>query len=82
LAVYVGQTDAKSVAFTWGTGVDQPGINEGAFALMLDSASVNANGYMVWRSDGTYNFWEIINGEPAVFLPTVSATLPFPQAGD
>ncbi len=85
MSVYVPVTGVEDVKLRWGVDADSAGIGEGGFALMLDSPSPDANGYLIFRHR-TYNYyalWTIVNGVPdsAVMQSPVS-TLPYPQAGD
>ena len=85
MAVYTPVKNAEAISLRWGTGADNAGIGEGGLALMLDSPSPNASGYLIFRHRifNYYALWTIINGAPdiAVAQSPVS-TLPYPQAGD
>lgn len=53
------------IAVTWGKDADNRGINQAAFAVMLDADRPDANGYMVWRNPiGYLILWTIENGRP------------------
>jgi len=65
LAVNRAVTNPTEVAITWGEGTTNVGVNGTALALRLDSDSVNANGYMVWRGPvGKLRLWTLENGVP------------------
>lgn len=69
LAVYTAQTNPTEVAIKWGKTADGKGVNEGGLALMLDTPSVDASGYLVWRTPiGYLELWTIINGMPEKFI--------------
>jgi len=69
LAVYMAQTDPTEVAIKWGRTADGKGVNEGGLALMLDKPSVDASGYLVWRTPiGYLELWTIVNGVPQKFI--------------
>ncbi len=63
MAVWKEYRDPVAVSYRWGAGADDGGINAGGFAVMLDAADPNANGYMVLRRQGTLRLYEIVNGE-------------------
>ncbi len=69
LAVYTAQTNPTEVAITWGKTADGKGVNEGGMAIMLDKPSVDASGYLVWRTPiGYLELWTIVNGVPQKFV--------------
>ncbi|MFQ5822511.1 MAG: Ig-like domain-containing protein [bacterium] len=84
MAVYVTQINPKQVSFTWGVNADANGIDLGGFALMLNSPSPDADGYLVWRrtSDNRIDLWTIVNGVPDTPIAQTATSLPPPSAGD
>jgi len=85
MAVYTPITNVEAAILRWGINADNTGIGDGGFALMLDEASPDANGYLLFRHRVTdkYALWTIVNGAPdqAIAQSAVSS-LPYPQAGD
>lgn len=83
IAAYAAQSNPTQVSFVWGSSADAAGINEGGFALMLDDAAYDANGYFLRiRSDGYINLWTIVNGIPSDEIDLIAGSLPQPGAGD
>ncbi len=81
LAVFVAHPGPNMVQYTWGVSADADGIREGAFAVMLDAASVDANGYMVWHAGTRLYLWSIEGGIPRTPILNIPAALPQPTAG-
>jgi lysophospholipase L1-like esterase len=84
MAVYRAQNNPFLVSFKWGVNADAAGIDEGGFALMLDAASTNANGYLLWRhtSSNKIDLWTIKNGAPASGIGQANASGSAPKSGD
>ena len=86
VAVYNRVTNNTFVSLHWGSNADSSGIGEGGLALMMDSASPDANGYLIFRhsSLNSYQLYEIIDGAPSGIAlgSSPESTTPFPQAGD
>lgn len=84
MAVYNARKNPISMQFQWGTTADTPGINEAGFALMLDSASTSANGYLLFRqaSSGQIRLWTIENGAPGHSIGSAAGQSGVPKAGD
>ena len=53
LAVYNAAANPYQVQFTWAGSANATGINAGGVAMLLDAASVTANGILVFRRDFT-----------------------------
>jgi lysophospholipase L1-like esterase len=85
MAVFEPVTGNEEINLRWGSNADSLGIGEGGFALMLDTPSPSASGYMVFRHT-TFNYyalWTIVGGVPDVSVAqSPVSTLPFPRAGD
>jgi hypothetical protein len=84
VAVYGPVSDAEDVSIRWGTNADRTGIGEGGLALMLDSPSPDANGYLIFRHRVTekYALWAVKNGAPDSLIANANGSTPYPQAGD
>ncbi|MFQ5631656.1 MAG: malectin domain-containing carbohydrate-binding protein, partial [bacterium] len=84
MAVYNAKKNPISMQFKWGASADKPGIDEGGFALMLDAASTNANGYLLFRqaSTGQIRLWTIENGAPGHSVASVVGQTGTPGSGD
>jgi hypothetical protein len=84
IAVYKSKSNPTTVSFKWGQNATAAGINSGGFALMLDSASPNASGYLVWRHTTSNNIdlWTIENGAPGHGVSQVAGSLAAPVAGN
>ncbi len=86
MAVYQPATGAEYVSLRWGSNADPAGIGEGGMALMLDSPTPTANGYLIFRHFGLdrYQLFELVNGAPSgpAVGSSPDASQPFPQAGD
>ena len=87
LAVFRLVEGVQTCQFNWGTTASQAGIDNGGFAVRLDTSDPNtADGYIVYRNveiGGPLVLKEIIDGE--IEPPTLDAvftSLPAPQAGD
>ena len=48
VAVYKGRTNPSIVKLVWGRNATSDGIGQGGMALMLNSASLTASGYLLW----------------------------------
>ncbi|MCK5737781.1 hypothetical protein KAH55_01315, partial [bacterium] len=83
-AVYTAEANPISVALVWDETADAAGINNGGFALMMDSPSSTANGYMLWRrtDSATLMLFTVSGGQPETQVATASAAPTAPQAGD
>jgi hypothetical protein len=69
LAIFVKAPDPHEVKIKWGTEVDTPGMDRTGIALMLDSASLKANGYILKRSSiGRLELWLMEDGLPVKLL--------------
>jgi hypothetical protein len=78
-------SNAEAMSFRWGVNADEFGIGEGGMALMMDAASPDASGYLLFRSrtNNYYALWTIVDGSPDVLVSTSPvSSLPAPQAGD
>ena len=62
LAVYNAAANPSQVQYTWASTADADGINAGGFAMLLDAASVTANGFLVFRRDVTLEINPIVKG--------------------
>lgn len=83
LATYVAQTNPTTVEIQWSpTASDIAGIAEGGLALMLNSPSTNASGYLCWYSSTGIRLWTIVNGATGEQIQKVTSTLPPPAPGD
>jgi len=69
LAVNNFAINANEISIIWGKRANNYGVNQGAIAVMLDSNSTHANGYMVWRDPkGFLRLWTIEEGHPSKFI--------------
>ena len=84
LAIYAKIQNPDQLAFRWGINSDEPGINSAGFALMLDSPTLQANGYLVWKHtvNNKIDIWTIENGAPGQSISQVEGLLSKPVAGD
>ncbi len=83
LAVYNLASNVNDVSFQWGSTASQEGIDQGGFAVLLNAASVNADGYLLFRrSNGSISLWTIAGGEPERSVASASGTQSAPRAGD
>ncbi len=83
LAVYNLASNVNDVSFQWGAAASQEGIDQGGFALMLNSASVNADGYLLFRrTNGTISLWTIAGGVPGHSVSSTTGSQSAPRAGD
>jgi len=84
LSTYRGIQNPSSVSIEWAATADAIGINEGGIALLLDSASNNANGYLAWitTNDNNLRLWTVTNGRTGsdlnVEIPSLASV---PTAG-
>ena len=82
LAVYTGQTNPMEVSFRWGANANAAGIAESGLALMLDSGSPDANGYLIFRETDGISLWAVVDGVPSIaIVEGVAGAGPVPQAG-
>ncbi len=83
LAVYNAAANPSQVQFTWAGSANANGINAGGFAMLLDAASVTANGLLIFRRDLTLEINPIVNGNVDRTIPvaTAAASLPAPGPG-
>ncbi len=83
LAVYNAAVNPYEVQYTWAAGADANGINAGGFAILLDAASVSANGYLIFRRNTTLEINPIVSGnvDRTVVVDTEASTRPAPVAG-
>jgi hypothetical protein len=85
MAIYVPVTNANYVSLRWGSNADTQGISAGGFALMLDAAALNADGYLLFKhfALNRYELYSIVDGAPDVRVgSSPQSDLPYPQAGD
>jgi adhesin/invasin len=84
LAVLSKRKNVTNVSFRWGVNADNSGIGEGGPALLLDAASITANGYMAqWRTSlNKVRVLKILNGQPDTPVDEAIYTENDPQAGD
>jgi protocatechuate 3,4-dioxygenase beta subunit len=83
LAVYNLASNANDVSFQWGAAAPQEGIDQGGFALLLNAASVNADGYLLFRrTNGTISLWTIAGGVPGHSVASATGSQSAPRAGD
>lgn len=80
-----------SVSYRWGRNVDQLGIREGAFGLMLDQPNQFGSGYWLWHRTNWFEVWlwiikngtwEYTPGEGKEVDRMASQLASNPQAGD
>lgn len=84
LAVYKGRISPGEVGFKYGLASTDQDIENVAMAVMLDSPTINANGYMIWyrpSKDQLYCF-RVVNGAPGPQVGTGPISLPDAVAGD
>ncbi len=83
LATYIAMTNPTEVSVKWGTGADATGIGEAGLAVMLDTSTASANGYLIIkRQSGDINLWTIVNGQPGTDLGNFAGTYSGISAGD
>lgn len=83
LAVYNLASNVNDVSFQWGSAASQEGIDQGGFALMLNSASVNADGYLLFRrTNGSISLYTIAGGVPGHSVASATGSQSAPRAGD
>jgi len=69
----------------WGSSANSQGISEAGLALMLNAASPDASGYLIFRHSGLnrYELYTIEDGAPSSWVASSSvSSLPYPGAGD
>jgi len=81
LAVYNAAANPYQVQFTWAGSANATGINAGGVAMLLDAASVTANGILVFRRDFTLEINPIVNGNVDRTIPVATATASLPAPG-
>jgi len=83
LAVYNAVTNPYQVQFTWASTADASGINAGGFAMLLNSASITANGMMIFRRDTNLEINPIVNGnvDRTVVVASTAASQAAPTKG-
>ncbi len=64
MATFLGVQNPSSVAVKWAADADAAGLDEGGLALLLDSSSKDASGYLAWisPSDNELHLWTIASG--------------------
>jgi len=84
LAIFTARRNPVEISFQWGAGADNDGIGQGGFALMLDSPTLAANGYLIWWRTALdqVRLYTITNGDPDQPVDIRSSRLPDPVAGD
>ncbi len=82
MAVYDDLTDPSEISIKWGQNANAAGILEGGLALLLDSPSTSADGYLIWHNGSFLTLWSIVNGAPGSGVDNTTALRPPPQAGD
>lgn len=85
MAVYVPATNVEACSYRWGVNADSMGMGEGGMALMLDSTSPDASGYLLFRhrTNNYYALWTIVDGAPdMVVAQSPVSSLPDPAPGD
>ena len=85
MAVYKGLKNPTSNGLTWSTNADAAGISEGGLALLLNSPSKNASGFLAWINinNNMLRLSQILNGSavPSEYVEQPS-TAPVPYPGD
>lgn len=84
IAIYNALANPFDVAFKWAPGGTVEGVNSGGFAMLLNSASVTANGYFVRRRYASIDLYPVVNGvvDTTVPINTVAPTKPNPAPGN
>jgi lysophospholipase L1-like esterase len=85
IAAFNRMKDGEAVSLRWGTNADNMGIGDGGLALMMNSPSPDADGYLIFRHrvNNYYALWTITDGAPLISVAqSPTASLPFPEAGD
>ncbi|MBN2357172.1 hypothetical protein JXO59_13740 [candidate division KSB1 bacterium] len=84
VAVYNAVTDPFDVSFKWAPSGDTEGVNSGGFAMLLNAASVSANGYFIMRRYGSIDLNPIVNGnvDRTITIDTVTPSRPNPAPGN
>jgi lysophospholipase L1-like esterase len=85
MGAYIPAINVEYISLRWGDNADTEGIDQGGLALMMDSPSLSANGYLLFRNFefNKYELHTIENGAPGSHLSSSpESTLPFPGAGD
>lgn len=83
LAVYNLSSNVNDVSFQWGNAATPEGIDQAGFALLLNAASVSADGYLLFRrSNGSISLWTIAGGVPGHGVANATGSQPAPRAGD
>ncbi|MBN2088998.1 T9SS type A sorting domain-containing protein [candidate division KSB1 bacterium] len=84
VAIFTKRKNPIEVRVVWDETADANGIGQGGFALLMDSPSPNANGYLAWRRNTVQkiNLWKIENGaltDQIGAFNAISATPPQPS---
>ena len=84
LAILNAKADPLEATIEWAATATEAGIDIGGFALLMDAASINANGYLLFRSPtaGNIGLWEIVAGAPNNEIESKSGAAGSPKAGD
>lgn len=85
MATFKGVRNPTSVALRWSTSSNSEGINDGGLALLLDSPTKDASGYLAWitTTDNMLRLWTITNGNADNDLNLeVASAAPLPGPGD
>lgn len=83
VAIFTKRKNPIEVQIVWDETANVDGIGQGGFALLMDSPSPNANGYLAWRRNTSQkiNLWKVVNGaltDQIGAFNAVSATPPQP----
>ncbi len=84
-ATFKGARNPTSVALRWSTSSNSEGINDGGLALLLDSPTKDASGYLAWitTTDNMLRLWTITNGSADHdFNLEMASAAPLPGPGD
>lgn len=84
MAVFAARANPIETSFRWSDAADINGIEQGGLALLLDSPSPNANGYLAWCRPVTQriSLFTIVAGAPGQLIGQKSVELQYlPQPG-
>ncbi len=82
LAVVNSVANPNTITFKYSQTSDEFGRSETGVAFLLNSSSIEANGFLLTLNNGSLKLWELIDGKVGSNLASEEGVLPMPQSGD
>ncbi len=82
LAVINSVASPNTITFKYSLTSDELGRSETGVVFLLNSSSIDANGFLLTLNNGSLKLWELIDGKVGSNLASESGLLPMPQSGN